>query len=178
MEKVIVFGASGHAKVIIEAIELAGKYEIFGCIDSYKRQGHKILNYEVLGNENLLKELYTNGINKGIIAIGDNWTRHLMKERILKIIPDFEFITVIHPKAIVSEYSKIGKGTVILSSAEINVDAEVGEFCIVNINANLGHDSIMKNFSSLAPSATTGGEVTIDEFTAISIGVNIIQNFG
>ncbi len=176
MEKILVFGASGHAKVIIEAIELNKKYQIAGLIDSYRPKSYKVFEYEVLGDEYLLPALMKKGITKGIIAIGDNWIRHKMYQKIHELVPDFEFITVIHPSAIISEHSKVGKGTVILASGTVNADAEVGDFCIINTNANFGHDSIMEDFSSLAPGVTTGGTIHVGEFTAISIGVTIIQN--
>ncbi|MFC5045346.1 NeuD/PglB/VioB family sugar acetyltransferase [Aquimarina hainanensis] len=176
MEKVLIIGASGHGKVIAEAIELEDKYEIYGFIDSYKPKGQKIMGYDILGSENIIPALMKKGITKGIISIGDNWIRYKLYKKVLEVAPDFEFITVIHPSAIVSEKTNIGRGTVILASGTVNADAVVGEFCIINTNANFGHDGIMEDFSSLAPGVTTGGTVIIGEFTAISIAVTILQN--
>lgn len=176
MDKIIVIGASGHGKVIVEAIELENKYTVHGFVDSFKQEGENILGYEVLGTESIIPELVKQGVTKGVIAIGDNWIRCQMYEKIKSLSPDFEFVSVIHPSAIISNYVKIGIGSVVLPSGKINTDAIIGDFCIVNTNANLGHDSIMHNFSSLAPSTTTGGNVTIGAFSAISIGANINQN--
>ncbi|MFL1895407.1 NeuD/PglB/VioB family sugar acetyltransferase [Aquimarina sp. 2-A2] len=176
MDKIIVIGASGHAKVIVEAIELQNEYEIFGFIDSYKTKGKNVLNYEILGAEESIPELVAKGVTKGVIAIGDNYTRYVMEQKIRKLSSEFEFITVIHPSARVSKYAKIGRGTVILTSANINADATIGDFCILNTNSNLGHDGIMKDFSSIAPAVTIGGTVVIGEFSAISIGATVLQN--
>ncbi|WP_378187985.1 NeuD/PglB/VioB family sugar acetyltransferase [Aquimarina sp. W85] len=176
MDKIIVIGASGHAKVIVDSIELQNNYQIHGFIDSYKPKGENVLDYEILGAEEKIPELVALGITKGVIAIGDNYTRYIMAQKIRKLSPSFEFITVIHPSARISNYSKIGCGTVILTSANINADSVIGDFCILNTNSNLGHDGVMKDFSSIAPSATIGGTVTIGEFTAVSIGATIIQN--
>lgn len=175
-EKIVIIGASGHAKVIIDTIELMGEYEIGGLIDSYKLKGEKILNYEVIGTEEDLPRLLQKGISKGIIAIGDNWTRFKMYSKIQQIAPDFQFISVIHPSAIVSRYAKIGKGVAVLCGVIINADAVIEDCCILNTNASLGHDSIMQRFSSIAPSCTIGGTVTIGEFSAISIGATVNQN--
>ncbi|GAA4114321.1 hypothetical protein GCM10022393_13660 [Aquimarina addita] len=176
MDKIVVIGASGHAKVVLEAIELNKKYEILGFIDTYKAIGDKLLGYEVLGQESFLKELAIKGVKKGIISIGDNWIRSIIYQKIIKLVPDFEFITVVHPSAIISPYATIGKGTVVLASGTVNADAVVGDFCIINTNANFGHDSIMQDFSSLAPGVTTGGAVFVGEYTAISIGATVLQN--
>ena len=176
MEKIIIIGASGHAKVIIDAIEVDGQYNIHGYIDSYKPQGKKILNYSILGSEDIIPELINKGINKGVIAIGDNYKRAKMAKKILKIAPNFQFISVIHPSAVVSKYVSIGRGSVILAGAIVDVDSKVGDFCIINNTANLGHDSTMENYSSLAPNTSTGGAVFIGKYTAVSIGANVLQS--
>ncbi len=161
MEKIVIIGASGHAKVIIETVELNKKYQIHGLIDSYKPKGAKLLGYEVLGTEILIRNLTEKGIKKGIIAIGDNWCRYTMCTKIKQIAPDFEFVTLIHPTAIISKSARIGKGTVILVSVKVNAHATIGDGCILNTNSSFGHDCILENFSSLAPGVTVGGNVTL-----------------
>ncbi len=175
MEKIVIIGASGHARVIIETVESNGNYQIYGVIDSFKPKGRKILGYEILGTEDLIKGLVKKGINKGVIAIGDNWTRYLMYIRIKEIAPDFEFVTIIHSSAIISPSAKIGKGTVVLASVKVNTLAEVGDGCILNTNSSFGHDGKLNDFSSIAPGVTIGGNVTVGFCTAISLGANVIQ---
>ena len=72
-EKILVFGASGHAKVIIDAIEKEANYEIIGLIDSSKVLGQKTLGYKVLGKEedlaNIVKD---NRIEGGADPRGDD----------------------------------------------------------------------------------------------------------
>ncbi|MCK8520562.1 acetyltransferase [Aquimarina sp. D1M17] len=175
MDKILIIGASGHAKVIIETIELGGDYEIYGLIDSFKPKGMNVLGYEILGTEENIQDLIDQGISKGIIAIGDNWTRLQMMNKIHSLTPDFEFVTVIHPSAIISPSVQIGKGTIIMASVTINADAKVGSHCILNTGASFGHDSVIEDFASLAPGVTIGGNVFIDYCTAICLGANIIQ---
>jgi len=106
MDKIIVIGASGHAKVIIEAIELSKSYHIHGLIDSFKPKGGKLFDYEILGTEDIIPDLQSKGITKGIIAIGDNWTRFLMHKKILSLVPDFD--AVIGEFCIVNTYASFG----------------------------------------------------------------------
>jgi acetyltransferase-like isoleucine patch superfamily enzyme len=63
----------------------------------------------------------------------------------------------------------------VCSSDLINPNAGVGAFCIVNTNASLDHDSVMEEFASLAPNASTGGNVRIGAFSAICQGANVIH---
>lgn len=176
-KNIVIIGASGHAKVIIDIVEKQNKFNIIGLIDSYKKLGTKISGYEILGTEDIIEQLMADqGVIGGIIAIGDNWTRHIIKEKVKSIAPNFEFLPAIHPNAVLSRNIKIPKGVVIMAGAIINSDAIVGEFCIINTNASLGHESTMQNYSSLAPGVNIGGNVRIGNFSAISIGATIIQN--
>ena len=177
MENIIIIGASGHAKVITDIIEKSGQYEIFGFVDSFKKIGTNILGYQIIGDENHIPYLMEKeGITKGIIAIGDNWERKEMFKKIKAISRSFDFISAIHPSASISNYSKIGKGTVVMAGAVVNADAQIGDFGIVNTKASLGHDSIMREYASLSSGVVVGGNVKIGKFAAISIGVTIVNN--
>ncbi len=176
MEKVIIIGASGHGKVVAEAIELNQKYSVYGYIDSFKPIGEKVLDYNVLGTEEIIPKLFDQGITKGVVAIGDNWTRFLLVEKIKRLVPNFEFITVVHPSVILSKTAKIGIGSVLLASATLCAESRVGDFCIINTGSNFGHESKINNYSSIAPGVTVGGNVRIDTFSAICLGANIIHS--
>jgi len=175
MDKILIIGASGYCKVIIEIIESNKEYQIYGLIDSFKAKGSKVLGYPVIGDERILKKLASEGINKGFVAIGDNSTRHAMQQKITQMVPEFEFVNVIHPSSVISPSVIMGKGNGILAAVVINAQAQVGNFCILNTASTLGHDGIMDDFSSLAPGVNTGGNVSIGCFSAISLGAKVIQ---
>ncbi len=173
---VVVIGSSGHAKVVIDVIEKEGKYRIAGLIDSLKPAGESVSGYGILGNEDVLAALVEKGeVMGGIIAIGDNWRRYLVSEKIKSILPGFKFISSLHPSAQIGRGVTIGDGSVLMAGAIVNSDSRVGNFCILNTRASLDHDSVMEDFSSLAPNAVTGGNVHIGSFSAVSLGASIIH---
>ena len=175
-QNIVIVGSSGHAKVIIDIIEKEGKYNIIGLLDAFKKVGESAFGYKILGEEKDLPKLVKKYQLTGcIIAIGDNWIRNIVKNKIKEIDVTFKFINTIHPSAIVARGVTIGLGTVIMAGAVINSNSKIGDFCIVNTNASLDHDSNMSDFSSIAPGVTTGGNVSIGEFSAVSLGVNIIH---
>jgi sugar O-acyltransferase (sialic acid O-acetyltransferase NeuD family) len=170
----VVIGASGHAKVVIDVIEKEGRYAILGLIDSYKLVGTSVYGYEILGADEYLPSLVEHRkVAAGIIAIGDNWKRHLMARKIASLVPAFRFVSAVHPSAAVARGVKIGAGTVLMAGAVVNSDCRIGNFCILNTNASLDHDGLMGDFSSLAPGAAAGGNVTIGEFSAVALGACI-----
>jgi len=176
-KKVLIIGSSGHSKVIIDIFEKEKKYEIIGLLDKYRCIGEETLGYKVLGCEENLKELLQIYPNiKLFIAIGDNWIRYKVFNKILSNYPNIDFVSTIHPSAQIANNVKVGKGVSIMAGVIINSDVNIGDFVIINTKASIDHDSKMLNFSSLAPNVTTGGNVQIGEYSAVSISTTIKHN--
>lgn len=173
-ENVIIFGSSGHTKVVIDIFEQEGKYNILGLLDSFREKGEKFQGYETLGHEKDLPELVSqhHGL-KLFIAVGDNWGRNEVKNKIAGILPDIEYASAIHPSAQIGKNVTIGKGVVIMPGGIVNCDSKIGDFTIINTNASVDHDCILHDYSSLAPNATAGGNVSVGYCSAISIGATI-----
>jgi len=171
-QKLIIIGASGHAKVIIDIVEKQDKFELLGLIESNPNLEKKVLGYDILGDESILAETIYNDVYL-FIAIGDNWVRHLVKERISALYPTIKFATLIHPSAQIAKGVKIGEGVCIMAGAIVNSDSTIDNFAIINTKASMDHDGYLGAFASLAPNATTGGNVSIGNFTSVGISATI-----
>jgi sugar O-acyltransferase (sialic acid O-acetyltransferase NeuD family) len=173
---ILIVGASGHAKVIIDIVEQQGSFQIFGLIDSFKQPGTTLMGYQVIGKEDSIPPLLaTRNVAGGIIAIGHNWIRHQMANRIREIAPDFLFVNAIHPSAHIAREVGIGRGVVMMAGVSINPGTRIADFCYFNTNASVDHDNIIEEFSCLQPNAATGGNVRVGAFSSISIGANVIH---
>jgi len=171
MDKIIIAGISGHSKVLIDIVEKEHKYEIVGLTDKSHSQDTKVLGYPVLGKDEDIPQIVKSySIVGGLIGVGDNWLRYNISKKIRDIYPEFRFVKAIHPSAQIAKDVTIGDGTVIMAGAIVNPCSSISRFCILNTNSSLDHDSVMEDFSSLAPQATTGGNCRIGNYSAVSIG--------
>jgi sugar O-acyltransferase (sialic acid O-acetyltransferase NeuD family) len=171
MDKIVIIGSSGHAKVVIDIVEQEGKYAIAGLVDRGCRAGEPILGYDVLGqDEDLPSLIERHSLAGAIVAIGDNFIRSNVAARITAACPGIQFLSAIHPRASIAREVSIGVGTVIMAGVVVNPCCAIGRFCILNSGSSLDHDSIMGDFSSLAPRATTGGNCRIGAYSALCIG--------
>lgn len=177
MENIVIIGASGHGGMLLDCIEKEGRYHVMGFVDSFKERGTKLNGYEILGSEQQLPHIVDKfNIQGAILAIGNNWTRKVMSEKVIEITPELKFVSTIHPSAIIGKDVKIGMGCAIMAGAIINANAALGDFCILNTNASLGHDGLMHDFSSIASGVCTGGNLNLGRFSAVSLGANIIES--
>ena len=176
MEDIIIIGSSGHAKVVIDIVQQEGKYHIIGLIDRFRKVDEETIGYKILGKEEDLPKLIKMHTIKGIlVAIGDNSIRAKVVSSVRETCPNICFVSAIHPHASIATNVSIGEGTVVMAGVSINPCVSIGEFCILNTNSSLDHDSKMANFSSLAPRVVTGGYCDIGEYSAICIGATLIE---
>lgn len=177
MKNIVIIGASGHAKVIIDIVEKQGVFRIVGLIDTFKKLGHKIYDYAVLGTEKDMPEvLKAHAVFGGIIAVGDNFTRMHLFNKISVSNSVFQFINAIHPSARIEENVSIGNGTVIMAGTVINNNVVIGKQAILNTKCIINENTKIENFSSIAPGVTLGSHVEIGCCSAISLGAKISKN--
>ena len=159
------FGASGHCKVVIDIIEASKEYKIESVID-HNPKSDFILDIPIVNFDQIInfeEEHF-------IVSIGDNKKR----KRIVELINAI-FLTAIHPRSIISKFSEIGEGSVIMAGAVINAGSRIGKHCIVNTAAVVEHDCLIDDFVHISPNASLAGNVKVGEGTQIGIGSTIIQ---
>jgi sugar O-acyltransferase (sialic acid O-acetyltransferase NeuD family) len=161
----ILYGASGHAKVVIEILEKSGIR-----IDELFDDNQLILSLcgytcSVYSKEKILN-------NQLIISIGENKTRKLVAEKIGKI----NYGQAIDITSSVSVRAKIGEGSVVMPGAVINSGAVIGEHSIINTNASVDHDCVLGSFVHISPGGSLAGNVKIGEGTHVGTGASVIPN--
>jgi acetyltransferase EpsM len=162
----VIYGAGGHAKVIVDLIlEYKGKIE---CVfdDNIEDENATFMNIPVLKYN---PELYKD--SKMIVAVGDNKIRKALAQKL-----KHNFATLIHPKASVSEFALIGKGTVVLANAVIQAEVSIGDHSIVNIGACVDHEVSISDFVHIGPMAYIGGAALIKNGVKIDPGVIVLRN--
>ena len=170
-ERVFVFGASGHSKVVIDAIErAAGRTVAFVCDDSVDKQGTQFMGYNVVGGRAAL--LARRGeVNAGIVAIGDNRARLSIASWILG--NGWSLAAVVHPSAAIGRDVEIGDGTVVMAGCVINSGARVGRNAIVNTGATIDHDCEIAEGVHVAPGSHLCGYVSVGEAAFVGAGTTI-----
>lgn len=175
-KKLIIIGASGHAKVIIDVFERMGDHEILGLLDDAVPKGTDILGHAVLGTTDYISQLLA--VHEAIetfIAIGDNWIRARLKEKLMKNHPNIRWARAIHPTSSICKNAKLGDGVAVLAGAVVNSESTLGDYSIIGSNACLDHEGELGAYASLAPGCNTGGNVKIGNYSAIGVGVNIMH---
>lgn len=170
MSRLVLWGASGHAKVVADIVRLAGEHEIVGFLDDVDpaARNREFCGARILGGRERLESLRAEGVTHLLFAFGDGAAR-------LRLTPyvrerGFELATAIHPRAVVAADVVIGGGTVIAAGAVVGPATTLGENVIVNTLAGVDHDCSIGAGAHVAPGARLGGTVRVGEGAWIGIG--------
>ncbi|WP_277115427.1 acetyltransferase [Chryseobacterium sp.] len=175
MKKIAIIGAGGfgrEVKMLIDHINQEEKlYEIYGFYDD-KHYDHDINGVPYLGKVEKINEVKE--FLCIAVAIGDPKTKKKIIQRINN--PNIEFPTLIHPSVIIGQDDiQIGKGNIICAGVIITINIVIENFVILNLSCTVGHDTIIKNYSSFMPTVNISGEVVINEAVYVGTGAKIIN---
>ena len=175
MQVVIIGGAAGSK--IAQDIFLLENIHIRGFMNNYvpkELQNH--LFAPVLGDyrtDQNMKILQEEDVEY-FIGTGNNKMRHEHVEA-LRIITEKLPINAIHPSAVISLSSKMGKGNLVMPLAVINPYSKIGNGTIINTSAIIEHDNKIGDYTQIAPGARLGGYVTVEKYATIGIGAVVID---
>jgi len=167
----VVVGGGGHAKVIIEILQDAGKYEVAGCTVPYPAP-NSLLDVPVLGDDSQLSNIYASGVHHAIIAIGNNRLRRKLAQ--LVVATGFALVNAVSPQAVLSRRVELGVGLAIMAGAVINTCSRIGDGCIINTGATVDHDCVIGNWAHIAPGTNLAGCVKVGDGAFMGIGSRAI----
>ena len=159
------YGASGHAKVILDILESCD-IRIEGLIDD-NPEVTELLGYPVF------HQLPAKTNLAFVVSIGNNEIRKRIVA-FLTLHDDPRFPVVRHPSAIVSKHASVGEGTVIMQGAVVQSCSSLGSHCIINTGASVDHDCRIGDFVHISPHATLCGNVTIGDGSWIGAGAVVL----
>lgn len=164
LNKCVIVGASGHAKVVLDAA-LTNGYDVIGFLDDNESvQGELHCGLPIIGK---ISELSTRKYSHAVIAIGNNQIRSIIAK---KYQSDTHWVTCIHTKAYVHPSAQIGQGTVVFAGAIIQPDVIIGNHCIINTATSIDHDCIINDYCHLAPGVHLAGNVKVGQGVFMGIG--------
>lgn len=175
MKNIAIIGAGGfgrEVKLIIDAINKDNnEFNFLGYYDDGIPIGTEINGFPLLGSmEDLLKVREPLCV---VLAIGIPSVR----EKIFKSItnPNVSFPNLIHPSAIIGDEIRWGQGNIICAYCVITCNIEISDFVILNLSSTVGHDTVIKSYSSFMPAVNISGDVTVNEKVYVGTGAKIIN---
>lgn len=168
MKRLIILGAGGHGKVVMDIAQLTGRWEKIMVIDDRFPDVNSVLSFPVIGKISDAIKNITND-DDWFVAIGDGKVRLDLISRLMKSLKPP--VTLIHPSAVISSHTKFEYGTVVMAGAVVNPACKIGYGSIINTCSSVDHDCILEEGVHICPGAHLGGDVSVGKKTWVGIGV-------
>jgi sugar O-acyltransferase (sialic acid O-acetyltransferase NeuD family) len=182
MEDLILLGAGGHAREILDivaAIDHAAidtrfpNFRAVGLIDERpETRGREVAGVRILGGFEWFEE---NAYEGAVVsAVGD--TR--LRERFVRRASDLgvRFARVVSPLASVAASAVLGEGVVVFPFVFISNETAIGDHTHCNAAASISHDSRIGAFTTLGPRSTLTGRVTLGRGVTVGASATVLPD--
>ncbi len=171
---IVIIGAGGHAKVLLDALLDAGQ-TVRGLLDAdASRHGTSVLGKPVLGDDSWLEATppQTLQLVNGLGSNGPVTAKRSAFERAKAA--GYDFATVQHPTAVVGRDVVLGEGAQLLARTVVEAGCCLGVNVTINTGAIVNHDCRIGDHVHVAPGAIVLGGVQLGEATHVGAGATIL----
>jgi sugar O-acyltransferase (sialic acid O-acetyltransferase NeuD family) len=172
---VIILGAGGHAKVLIDTLLLRA-VEIAGIVDpDREKHGTSILGIPVIGNDDVVLK---QGPSAVILVNGVGSVKQpALRKQLFDSFKakGFTFASVLHPSAVIAADVLLTEGVQVMAGSVIQTGCVIGRNTIINTRASVDHDCIIADHVHVAPGVTLSGCVVVEDRVHIGTGATVLQ---
>jgi sugar O-acyltransferase (sialic acid O-acetyltransferase NeuD family) len=175
MKNLFIVGAGGFGREVYAWIkqhpEFNKSWTLAGFLDDNLEALKSFNNFASVA---LLKNHQVLSSNVYVCALG----LPLVKAKLLAplIEQNADFISFIHPTAVIGERVKLGRGVIVCPGASISVDISIGDFSMIGPNTTIGHDGTIGAWCTLCAQCDVTGRVTIGDGVFLGSRVSIIPS--
>jgi sugar O-acyltransferase (sialic acid O-acetyltransferase NeuD family) len=172
---ILMIGAGGHAKVLIDALRLSGVPILGICQRDAAAADSEVLGVAVICQDADLQQYPPANVTlvNGLGGVRDTAARREVFERLKRL--GYVFSRVIHPAAVISADAVLAEGVQVMAGAVIQAGVRVADNTIINTKASVDHDCRIGSHVHLAPGVTVCGDVTLGDAVHVGSGATIIQ---
>jgi sugar O-acyltransferase (sialic acid O-acetyltransferase NeuD family) len=171
---ILLYGASGHAKVVLDLVRAAGCWQVVALLDDNPAlHGTAFCGVPIPGGHSALAPLLSTCVG-GVVAIGNNAIRRRIADSLTA--NGLILVSACHPQACIAADVELGAGSVVMAGVVINPATRIGANCIINTRSSIDHDCCIGDHVHIAPGVTLCGGVTVGEGAFVGAGATVIPN--
>jgi len=176
VEKIILLGAGGHARSVIDSIRSGNEYVIVGLTEPGAAAGGSVAGCRILGDDSVLKSLFDGGVRYAFVAVGSTGNT-AVRERLFFLLREIGFIlpVIVDGSSHIGSEVCFGAGSYVGKNTAVNAQSVIGDMAIVNTGAVVEHGCHVHAFAHIGPGAVLCGGVTVGAGTHIGANATILQ---
>lgn len=172
--RVLVLGAGGHGRVVLDILLQAGDCDVAGFLDNNPDiHGRRVDGLPVHGSSedisSVAKSLAIDGV---VIAIGDNGVRRGLARQIEAL--GLDLINAVHPSATIARNAMLGRNVVVAAGVVVCAHCQIGDSVILNTGCIIDHQTMIGEGSHICPGVRIAGRAKVESGAFVGVGATII----
>lgn len=178
---IVVVGCGGFGREVIDVVDAVNAnsveptFELLGVLDD----SPSVQNLERLAARSVK---YLGGINDFlatkpnvgyVIGIGSPGTRRVLAKRFDEA--GCEPVSLVHPSVTMGAQISIAPGCVVCAGVRLTTNISIGRHVHININATVGHDTVVGDFVSINPLASISGDCLLKDEVMVGVAGVVLQ---
>lgn len=177
MEEMILWGATGQAKVLRECMKYS-ELKLVALFDNHEGTVSPFADIPVYfgkkGFDNWIKnKVVTTPIGFLVAIGGDKGKDRIAIQEVLES-SGLGALVAKHPTAFIADDVKISAGSQILAHASVCVETVIGRGCIINTGAIVDHEGYIEDGVHICPGAHLAGCVEVGRYSMIGTGAVVL----
>lgn len=172
---VIVLGAGGHAKVLIDMLQRC-EIPIIGVTDSAEQKSDSLLGVPIIGDDSVVTDYSAANVLlvNGIGSLPGKTARSRVIDSFRSL--GYCFASVVDCKTVIARDVELAEGAQVMAGSTLQPGVVVGRDSIINTHVCVDHDCHIGMDCHLAPGVTLCGGVSVGQGTHIGAGTCVIQS--
>lgn len=171
LQVIYIFGSGGLALCAVDALLESGQKQITVVAQEAVSEASNELPYSIIQENQLQWEK----VKRAFVAIGDNYKRHQLVEKLKAKIAGIQFVNCIHPSVVKGMGSHLGQGIYIGAQSVIGPNTKIGDFCILNCGSLIEHESILGDYINMGTGSVVGGAVQIGHRAILGVNTGVLH---
>jgi len=170
-KKLIIIGGGDFAHEVA-CVALLLSWEVVGAVDDdWENVGQDLLGLGISTvSFDMLADIYSDDCFF-VLGVGMADIRVRLLGRLLSIVPDARFASVIHPQAVIGVGVGVGVGCYVGPNCSVAVGAVLGRHVLVNQNCSVGHHVELGDCSVVSPGCLLSGRCRVGKASFLGSGV-------
>ena len=171
-KRVVMIGNGGHARVLTAVLTLTARAPTLVALPAADLPGtdrEACISDDELVAARVEDHILANGVGGVDVPRGRTAVYRRFRDA------GFEFLSVIHPQAILAGDVATGGGLQVMAGAIVQAAAKVGENVILNTRCVIEHDCVIGDHVHVATGAILAGGVRVGAMTMIGAGATVRQ---
>lgn len=176
MKDIIVYGAGGHAKILIDIIENSELYRVVGVIGLDNEGTSELMGYRVFKGDSHLDSFFRKGVRNIGIGIG-GFTNNTKRKEVYHLLKGkgFTFPNIIDPSATISRHCSMGEANVIFAGVIINTEVTIGNNVVIATGSSIDHEAVIMDNVLVSAGVTIGAGNVINDGALIALGAKVVS---